>query len=363
MNIVSADVYHYSLECVRPLVLRDETLHTREGLVLHLTSDQGEEGFGEIAPLPGFSIETLDEARDQALHLRSQLCNLTVPKTIKKLNGAFDQWLDRPDLKASVRFGVESAVLGLLANAKNVSLGKLISSTLQPEIRIAGLLSGSNDEIAVAAKGLLNQGFTELKLKVGEDTDDAINKVKAVNDVAYGKALLHIDVNRAWDCDTAIAFGKKIGCAAVSYIEEPFADIRRIPEFFDETMIPVALDESVQHLTIDDIRSISGVDILVLKPTILGGIEKTKALIDQAKNCALDTTISSSFESSLGISTLVELAGTLPHSITAAGLNTLKWFKTDIFNEPVQMENGTTSAGKRAASSKDIDFSRLHRLK
>ena len=362
MNIVSATVYHYSLELARPLVLPQQTLMNREGLVLHLISDQGYEGFGEIAPLPGFSSETLDEACDQALVLRYQLCDLEVPESIKTLNGHLDRWIENLDLKPSVCFAVESAVLGLLAAARNVSIGQLIPQQPHRQVRIAGLLSGSNDEIAVQTRDLLDKGFRELKMKVAGDPDDAIRKVKIVNDAAYGKALLHIDVNRAWDFDTAVAFGKEIGCGAVNYIEEPFKDIRRIPEFFDETMIPVALDESIQHLTVDDIRLISGVDFLVLKPTILGGIEKTKAIIDQAQSCALSTTISSSFESSLGISTLADLAGTSSHSTIAAGLDTLKWFKEDILNEPVQTENGTIAVSQKAISKKDINFNLLRKL-
>ncbi|MCK5081788.1 MAG: o-succinylbenzoate synthase [Candidatus Omnitrophica bacterium] len=363
MKIISAVVYQYSLELVQPLVLRGATLNNRDGLVLHLKSDEGSEGFGEIAPLPGFSRETLDEARDQMLALRFALCEQDIPEKIRKLNGAFDRWLENSTLTPSVRFGVEAAVLGLLANAKNVSLGKLTSKQLHPTVRIAGLLSGPADTLATSTKNLLDEGFTELKLKVGEDPGEAVNKVKIVNDVAYGKALLHLDVNQAWDFDSAVAFGKEIGCAAVSYIEEPFKDTTRIPEFFDETLIPVALDESIQRLTFDEIRSISGVDILVLKPTILGGIERTLAIIDQAKSCAIEVSISSSFESSLGISTLVNLAGTSPHNITAAGLNTLKWFKNDILNTPVRLENGAITVNQRAILSKDINFSLLRELK
>ena len=362
MNIDSAAVYHYSLDLDRPLVLRGETHTNREGLVLHLTSEEGAEGFGEIAPLPGFSLETLDEARDQTLALRSWLCGRNVPGNIKDLNGVFDRWFENPDLKASVRFGVESAILALLSNTKHVSFGKLISKTWHPTVRIAGLLTGSNDKIAVQTRELLNEGFTELKLKVGKDPEDAARKLKTVNAVAFGKALVHLDVNQAWDFDTAVAFGKEIGCAAVSYIEEPFADIKKIPEFFDATMIPVALDESIQHLTFDAIRSISGVDILVLKPTILGGIEKTRTIIDQADRHALDTIISSSFESSLAIAALVDLAGTSAHNHRAAGLNTLKWFRSDILNEPLPAEKGTITVSQRAIAKNDINFSLLHLL-
>lgn len=363
MNISSFDVYQYSLELSQPLILRGHQLQEREGLILHLKSDEGAEGFGEIAPLPEFSKETLSEACDQAQLLKANLCGQIIPEKIKKLNGQFDLWLNNSTLKPSVRFGLESAVLNLLASAKNIPLHKLIAKTVHPQVRITGLLSSPKEQLATQAKELIDRGFTELKLKVGEDIDEAIAKVQEINDIICGKALLHLDANQTWNFDAAVAFGKTIGCDSVNYIEEPFEDIQKIPEFFDETLIPVALDESLQHLTFDDIKSISGIDILVLKPTLLGGIEKTWQMINQAENFALDTVISSSFESSLGILILSNLAGTLPHSSIAAGLDTLKWFKTDLMNQPIQIQNGAIHTREQTISSGDINFNFLRKLK
>ena len=102
--------------------------------------------------------------------------------------------------------------------------------------------------------------------------------------------------------------------------------------------------------------AISGVDVLVLKPTILGGIGKTLTIIEQAENCALDTSVSSSFESSLGISILVDLASTSAHDIVAAGLDTLKWFNEDILMQPLKIERGGISPREKAICSKDINF-------
>ena len=44
------------------VVLRERRLKTRDGLFIRL--QEGErEGWGEISPLPGFSVETLEEAQ------------------------------------------------------------------------------------------------------------------------------------------------------------------------------------------------------------------------------------------------------------------------------------------------------------
>jgi len=361
VKIAAFDVYQYSLDLNYPLTVRGQQLKNRQGLIIHLKSEQGEEGFGDVAPLPAFSLETLSETIDQIPSLRSKICDQSVPDKLTKFNGQFDQWLDPFNLKPSLRFGFESAVLHLLSNAQHRALYKLIPATTSHQVRISGLLTGPKDQLIKQTNTLIDQGFTELKLKVGGDIDEDIEKVLIVNDAAYGKVLLHVDANQMWNYDQAVAFGKAIGCGAVSYIEEPFKDTSLIPEFFDQTLIPVALDESVKDLPLEEIKSISGVDTIVLKPTMLGGIEKTLQLMTQAENFALDAVISSSLESSIGVWILANIVEASSHN-TAAGLDTLKWFKSDVLKQPIVIENGTINIDKQSIQKTDINFDLLTKL-
>jgi len=361
VKIAAFDVYQYSLDLNHPLTIRGQQLENRQGLIIHLKSEQGEEGFGDVAPLPAFSRETLNDTLNQIPLLCSKMCGQTIPEGLTKFSGKFDRWLDPFDLKPSLRFGFESAVLHLLANARQTALYKLIPATTIHQVRVTGLLSGPKDQLITQTNALIDQGFTELKLKVGGNIDEDIEKVLIVNDAAYGKVLLHVDVNQMWDYDQAVAFGKAIGCAAVSYIEEPFKDTSRIPDFFDQTLIPVALDESVNELTLEEIKSISGVETIVLKPTMLGGIEKTLQLMTQAENFALDAVISSSFESSIGVWMLANIVEASSHN-TAAGLDTLKWFKSDVLKQPVAIENGLINIDKQSIQKSDINFDCLSKL-
>ena len=361
MKILEFNIYQYTLDLDQPLIVRGQPLEKRQGLILHIKSEEGADGFGEIAPLPGFSKETLSEALEQIQVLRSKLSNQTIPEGLSKFNGQFNLWLDPFNLKPSVRFGFESAILHLLANALHKPLYKLIPSAFYHQVRVTGLLPGPKDQLITQTNKLIEQGFTELKLKVGGDIDEDIEKVLIVNDAAYGKVLLHLDANQAWDFDDAVAFGKAIGCAATTYIEEPFKDISRIPEFFDKTLIPVALDESVQDLPLEEIKSISGIETIILKPTMLGGVEKTLQMLTQAENFALDAVISSSFESSIGLWVLANIVEASCHN-TAAGLDTLKWFKTDVLKAPVTIEKGAIKFEEQSIKKSSLNFDCLTKL-
>jgi len=155
VKITLFDIYRYTLPLNQPLNVHGCELTTREGLILHLKSDEGREGFGEIAPLPGLSKENIKEAADQLLSIKSVLSAQSVPEGMEKLDGKLSSWLEEFSPKPSVQFGVETAVLNLLANTKNKPLHQLISPASHNQIRVNGLLMGSKGHVKQEAKKLI----------------------------------------------------------------------------------------------------------------------------------------------------------------------------------------------------------------
>lgn len=360
MKITSFDIYEYTLSLKEPLYIRGKSsASSRLGLIIHLKSGSNE-GLGETAPLPGINMETLEEAKKQLLSLKSSFLNQSLPEHLEKLNGKFSTWLGL-NLKPSVQFGFETAVLNLLAGSKNLPLYRLLTNAFRDHIRVHGLLHGSKTEVIAQAREMVGQGFHELKLKVGGDLREDIEKVQALSAATQETALLHLDANQAWNLNEAVTFGNEVGLAAVDYIEEPFKDIEQIPAFFMQTTIPVALDESLRKVTIEDIRSLDGVDILILKPTLLGGIEKTYKLMEETKRLGIVSLISSSYESGVGILALANLAGCTSRD-RGAGLDTLKFFKKDILKEPFKIEHGRMDISQRRLELKDIHLNMCQKI-
>ena len=323
------------------------------------------QGLGEIAPLPGLSLETLKEAHKQLESIRSFLLAENIPSGVEKLNGRLQEWLETFQLKPSVQFGIEMAILNLISHSKNTAMNKIISHEHHDHLRINALLQGSIEEVRAQAKSFVEQGFTALKLKVGShvrsNIHEDIAKVSAVNEAIEGKALLHVDANQSCTLNEALQFGNEVGCAAVDYVEEPFKNLEDISEFFYGTTIPVALDESLRTHSLREVKSIGGVEIVVLKPTIIGGLEKTWAMIHEAHSYALEAVVSSSFESSLGISAIGNLAGSFSRDHTA-GLDTLKWFSQDLLKKKITVSHGKMHVGQMNMGESNVDFSLLTKV-
>jgi O-succinylbenzoate synthase len=102
VKLAGLDLYRYHVPLSESVRLKQTTLRYREGLLVELASDEGATGWGEAAPLPGFSHESLDEVAGQLSHLAGSLVGreMTVDP-----EGAFARELNTLDLAPSARFG------------------------------------------------------------------------------------------------------------------------------------------------------------------------------------------------------------------------------------------------------------------
>ncbi len=73
MRIVKYEIRRYNLPFVSEVVVADETLTRKSGAHVILTDDSGISGSGDVAPLAGYSIESLQQAIDDILGL-CELC-------------------------------------------------------------------------------------------------------------------------------------------------------------------------------------------------------------------------------------------------------------------------------------------------
>ena len=364
VKIVSFRVYKYAIPLNRPIEVHGLKLTNREGLIIQLKSDRDVDGFGEVAPLDGWSEESLNEAQAQVRELKASLTGCEVLPGAEKLEGKMNSWFEEMNLRPSVQFGIEMAILNLVASTENTPLFQSIAhapSDHRDYTRVHALLDGTADEVARQAKKFKEDGFLDMKLKVRDSVDESADKVRAVNEVLHGEVLLHLDANQAWELEDAVRFGREIECSTVAYIEEPLKHVFQTPEFYQETLIPVALDESLMKLSFEEFKSMDGVDVLILKPTVLGGLERAWQYMQQARALGLAAVISSSFESGLGILTLANLASCTVRD-QAAGLDTLKWFTQDLLEENVLIRHGKINIRQRPPRSEDINFELLKEI-
>ncbi|GAX76586.1 hypothetical protein CEUSTIGMA_g4032.t1 [Chlamydomonas eustigma] len=202
----------------------------------------------------------------------------------------------------------------------------------------------------------------------------------------------------------------------LAYVEEPTQSASDWLAFYDQTGVPVAADESLDDGTIlkqvtlkmppnaftmapqdtsdhisaavimgDDPASDSdsmlqslgaGLAALVVKPSVLGSWEGVERLVEWGRtreSAPCQVIVSSSFESSCGLSILTQLAAslspTVPSSqscaatstseeclpkagvVPAQGLGTLHWFRSDVVDPPLQISTAVEVGSRELAAA------------
>ncbi|POT59789.1 o-succinylbenzoate synthase [Citrobacter amalonaticus] len=295
----SAQVYRWQIPMDAGVVLRDRRLKTRDGLYVCL-QDGEREGWGEISPLPGFSHETWEEAQAELL-------------------GWVDGWLqgrDAPSQLPSVAFGVSCALAEMAGTLPEAA-----------DYRAAPLCTGDPDDLVLQLADMPGEKVAKVKVGLYEAVRDGM----VVNLLleAIPALRLRLDANRAWTPLKAQQFAKYVNPehrSRIAFLEEPCKTRDDSRAFARETGIAIAWDESLRE---DDFSFVAeeGVSAVVIKPTLTGSLDKVREQVQTAHALGLTAVISSSIESSLGLTQLARIAAWLTPQ-TIPGLDTLSLMQT-----------------------------------
>lgn len=339
MKFTDFSLYSYKIQLRKTLKLKSVSIDSREGLILKIFDDDGNCGFGEIAPLPGFSRENLDDAKSQTI----QICNsLKKPLSLQQPEEINSAMKDFPgDVYPSVSFGVASALLILSAGARNISLSELLSKNCSGSLQVNALLSGSKEEILASLPHIKESNYGSVKLKVGSrELSEDIDLTQKVRERLGESIGLRLDANRSWNLKQAATFHSQTKDCQIEYIEEPVSNSSELQELLSDSSqdMKVALDETLTEIEISDLKKFSSISTLVLKPTLLG-LEKTFGFAELAKSQKIACVFSSSYESVLGLSIVAQLAAAHSTNI-ACGLDTLGIFTDDSYLKLFPVKDG-----------------------
>ncbi len=286
----------------------------RSGVFLQIFDENGNGAWGEIAPLPKWSKETLPEALIQLNQKQDEIlaANWTKETCLQEL--------ERLELLPSVTFGLESALLSLL------------DPLAEHQVSTSALLMGSPHEILQQAKQRLQEGFISAKLKVSNlRFEEAAQVIHALKD----QLRLRIDVNRAWNTEDSLRFFAQFPLDTFDYVEEPFSNPHDLAQFLH----PLAVDESYPHdLSLEEMESFPTLKALIYKPTMQGGMLGCMHLKQWAEKRGVEIVLSSSFESDLGLGYVASVAHRL--SLPApVGIGTFHYLEKHLCSPPLQFSN------------------------
>lgn len=308
-------------------------LRTKETYLLFL-SNQKSNGVGECGLFRGLSIDDRSDYEEKLQWLCENI-RQNSQILLKELR-------EFP----SIQFGLEQALMSLESQDKF----KLFPSQFtegRAAIPINGLIwMGDETFMRAQVKEKLRTGFTTIKMKIGAiDFETELALLKSIrNEFSSDEIELRVDANGAFTPLNALEKLKRLSEFELHSIEQPIkqGQIGGMAKLCDVTPLPIALDEELIGVFEENAKEELLLSIqpqyIILKPSLVGGIEGSTQWIELAEKYNIGWWITSALESNIGLNAIAQfthgLDVTMPQGLGTGGLF------TNNFESPLEVKNG-----------------------
>lgn len=329
----------FALPMRRPFVTARGTYHTRDGALLRIAHRQLV-GCGEASPLPGFSTETLAQAKAELTSLLPALEALQ-DRVICADPSALEALLvelNAEALSTASSYALEVALCDLSAKAQGISVARWLDADAASSVPVnATITSQAPHDCFTRAMLLREQGFECFKLKVGVGSlEQDLARVRAVREAIGDVCALRLDANGAWSQDQALEAFAALRPFGIDFIEQPVsADhaaqaLMTMARLRRDRAILVAADESARTAgDLDRVLVVQAADVIVLKPALIGSLIKTRALIARARGEGLRVIVTTLLDGAVGRAAAAQVAMSCGID-EACGLATGDLFERDL---------------------------------
>jgi o-succinylbenzoate synthase len=304
----------------------------RSGWLVRCEVD-GLTGHGDCAPLPAAGTEDGSLAWNWLCAWRGRAVGQSVGAALYDLD-----W-EGPHAPAA-RYAAECALADLAAQAAGLPLFRWLEPGLSAEACRFVPVNATLGPLAELRAGDLTacaaEGYRVFKVKVGLDGLEAdLHRLAELAPHLPPRGQFRLDANGAWTPAEAGRAIAALNTLPVEALEEPLgdpvpADLRRLQV---RAAFPLALDESLILGSGWRYPAAAPVRRLVLKPAVLGGLQRTLTLARAAQAAGVEVVVTSLIESAAGLWPTLHLAAAvdsaIPHGLATAG-----WLARDLGEAP-----------------------------
>jgi O-succinylbenzoate synthase len=351
----------------RPFATSTGMWLAREAWIIRLFDADGRVGAGEavVEPQDGAAASTVLDHLVRDLEGSNSADGLPTAAELEQ-HGAPGRALRAAIDAARFDLGMLDAVLVGVQTSGDDALGELDDDFGLDGVGVNATLPSIGPQAsAEAARQSVSAGFTTLKLKAGaeRETQVLVDRVRAIREAVGPEVRLRLDVNGAWDLETATERLEAIARFALEYVEQPLAgdDPAALADLRRRVRVPLAADETVTSLRAARLLlDADAVDVLVVKPVRVGGLVAAAEVAELAAERGVPVVISTLFETGVGIAEGLALAAALPEvrgggrlgHVPDHGLATAGLLEHDLLEEGLILDGGFLRTPGRAESGR-----------
>ncbi len=297
-------------------------------LLVEISGEDGDAGFGEATFLPGYCEETLEGSWDRATTLAEQAAG----RPSGEIMGLAAKLLPAGPFTATAFATACEMFAGhpMLLPRRTVAVPLLaIVNSDQP--------AGYEAEIDAH----LVAGYRTLKVKVGFDLEPDLARIERIRQFVAGRAAIRVDGNQGYVRDEALRFAAALEPEGIELLEQPAAaaDWETAADLARVAQVPMMLDEAIFGIPdIERAAAMGAARYIKLKLMKAGGIDRLTAALARIRTLGMIPVLGNGVAGEVGCWMEGCVAA---HMIDNAGeMNGFLKPATGIFTTPMKVENG-----------------------
>jgi L-alanine-DL-glutamate epimerase-like enolase superfamily enzyme len=362
MRIKTIEPIPVSLPMLKPVIMAGEEIRRADTVLVRIQADTGAIGWGEAAPAPVHTGDTLESIVSAVQYL----CAALHGRDAADIAGALAAMDGRMYGNHGAKAAIEIALHDLTGRATGRPVHALLGKKKRERMPLLGTIGGGDEQGDLRdAEKKRSGGIIAYKIKVGINAPEKdAARTRAICKVLGSGLLISVDANQGYSTEQALAYVRAVKGCGLDFFEQPVAsgNLAGMAAVAAATDIAIGADEGIHSL--DDIRrhhetkAARGVSLKAIK---LGGIRAVTEASQLCDSLGMSVNIScKTGETSVACAAALHVATVIPDiawglTLTHTGL------AEDVVVAPLAASNGHTESLDRPGLGIDVDEDRVRR--
>ena len=315
MKIKSISTRLIDLENARPYTIAFKTVSEVRNAFFEIELENGLKGLGSGNPSEYVVGESLDQC---AAALQVDKMDWLIGRDIRELNSLLIELHARTPKNPGARAAVDIALHDTYLKFIDIPAHKYFGTKIKPLLTSVTIGIKNVQETLEDAEEYYGMGYRVLKVKLGIDVDEDIERLAKIREKYGDEFIIRIDANQGYDIPTTIDFYERAKPYNLELIEQPIAadavdEMKKLPQ---EIRNVIAADESLVTPA-DAINLLDGsraCEIFNIKLMKCGGIFQGQRIASIAQAAGIDLFWGCNDESEVSITAALNVAYSFPNT-------------------------------------------------
>ena len=313
MKITHTEIYRFSIP-MEPFVIATGTMHFAQNVFIRIYTDAGIYGVGECSAFPMIVGET----QETCIAMAKDFAKIWIGKDPLDIPERMKDLLGYADHNGTIKSAFDMALFDIAAKNAGLPLYQFLGGkkrTIETDMTIG---IGTPEEMVLTALKYQKQGCNILKIKLGKNVHDDIERVAQIRKAVGDAISIRLDANQGWSFDDAIFALAALEKYNIEFCEQPmrtwFDD--RLPELSLNSPIKIMADESCYiHHDARKLINSKACEYLNIKFAKSGGILEAQKIHEEALKTGVKCMIGSMLESRIALSANLHFALASPNVV------------------------------------------------